>query len=709
MVNGTIKVRRENHALEGIGNVCVSNGREIVQTNTDGTYALPQQSEDRFVFVTVPAGYAAVGNFYVDLTTSDAFDFELREDSESQASEFSFVQVTDIHMSLEGRSLTSDLIDDWAEIDRDVGNRARFIVATGDLTNRGTPEEFASYVEAVKTSRLPIYHCIGNHDDNDPDALGDHFMDVLGPTYYAFDYGPVHFVAYDGVRNSWGRPNHQDEWLRADLDLHRERPVVFLVHFPWGISFYDAFVDDDIIASLSGHWHSTRSFRHGNTMHYNTPTLCFGGIDQSPRAYRLCTFRDGQLETEIRALDHSGDFAGISFEPDNKAGEVIVSGGALPEPGGDWSLYHGDVGRTGAVVSGPAPPLIPAWKVSTGGGLHCGSPVVADGMVVIGTQQENGPDIGSLVALDARDGTLCWRYDTEGSIKLSPALDRGRVFGVNITGKVVALNAQDGTLDWTYQLGDYSERWVYMAPLVYAERLYVGMSSHFVALDQDTGKVVWLRDDLGTRDWIASFPSPAAWNDYVVIGFYGQPMNLMVVNAATGKTVWENSEDKAFRVTASPVVGQDGTLYTVSGRTQIRAFEIETGRVKWDTSLEHTRCMATLALADGRLYVPSGDGTLQALDAESGRVIWTQTVGEGLASYTPYVRGGPGAVASPVVVGNTVYAGAADGVLHAFDAETGEQVWQHDFGIPTLSTPAVSGSGLWTGTCDGYLHAFSSI
>ncbi|MBT4889196.1 MAG: PQQ-binding-like beta-propeller repeat protein [Candidatus Latescibacteria bacterium] len=48
-----------------------------------------------------------------------------------------------------------------------------------------------------------------------------------------------------------------------------------------------------------------------------------------------------------------------------------------------------------------------------------------------------------------------------------------------------------------------------------------------------------------------------------------------------------------------------------------------------------------------------------------------------------------------------------DLVLHAFDAETGEQVWQHNFETPTLSAPAVSGTGLWTGTCDGYLHAFS--
>ncbi|MCZ6636044.1 MAG: PQQ-binding-like beta-propeller repeat protein [bacterium] len=709
MIEGTVGIRKQDGALEGVGGVCVSNGREVVQTEADGSYRLPRQPEDRFVFVTVPAGYEAAVSFYVDLTQSESFDFELRENLESQASEFSFVQVTDIHMSLEGRSITADLVADLDQIHQEVGDQVRFIVATGDLTNRGKPEEFKAYTEAVATSRLPIYHCIGNHDDNDPDALGDHFMDVLGPTYYTFDYGPVHFVAYDGVRHSWPGPDHQADWLRADLDLHRGRAVVFLVHFPWGISFYQTFREDEIIASLSGHWHCTRVFQDGGTVHYNSPTLCFGGIDQSPRAYRLCTFRDGRLETEVRALDHTGAFSGISYRADaaNRVGEVIRWDGETPEPGEDWPLFHGDAGRTGAIASGPVPPLTSAWKAGTGGGLHCGSPVMADGQVVIGTQDEDRPNSGSLVALDAREGALRWRYEAGGSIKLAPAFEDGRVFAVTVTGQVMALDAADGTGLWTYQLGDFSERWVYMAPLAWKGRLYVGMSSHFVALDQDTGTVVWMRDDLGKTDWIASFPSPAAWDAYVVIGFYGQPTNLVVVDAATGRTVWANDEDKSFRVTASPVVGADGTIYAVSGRTQVRAFEAETGRVEWDASLDQTRCMATPALAEDRLFVPSGDGVLHALDTASGQVLWTWEVGESLASYTPYVRGGHGALVSPVVVGQTVYVGAADGVLYALDIETGQAVWQHDFGVPTLSSPAVSGSGLWTGTCDGFVHAFS--
>ncbi|MBT4889197.1 MAG: hypothetical protein HOH77_04965 [Candidatus Latescibacteria bacterium] len=48
MIHGTVKVRSLNGDLAGIENICMSNGRDIVQTSTDGSYTLPQQPEDRF-------------------------------------------------------------------------------------------------------------------------------------------------------------------------------------------------------------------------------------------------------------------------------------------------------------------------------------------------------------------------------------------------------------------------------------------------------------------------------------------------------------------------------------------------------------------------------------------------------------------------------------------------------------------------------------
>src|SRR5690606_23794198 len=119
-------------------------------------------------------------------------------------------------------------------------------------------------------------------------------------------------------------------------------PTVFLNHFPLGTRFYGDLAGFPIIATLSGHWHSSRVYQEGDTVHYNTPTLCFGGIDQSPRGYRLCSYRNGALRTEWRALGVKGDFKGIGARPhpENVAGRVTLLGGAAPRAAaGGWPLF----------------------------------------------------------------------------------------------------------------------------------------------------------------------------------------------------------------------------------------------------------------------------------------------------------------------------------------------------------------------------------
>ena len=74
----------------------------------------------------------------------------------------------------------------------------------------------------------------------------------------------------------------------------------------------------------------------------------------------------------------------------------------------------------------------------------------------------------------------------------------------------LALDADSGEEEGRYQIGDASRRWVYSSPLAWGGRVYTGVSSHFVALNQESGAVVWQRDDLGPDDWISSYASPAA-------------------------------------------------------------------------------------------------------------------------------------------------------------------------------------------------------
>lgn len=701
MIQGRIAVTGVGAPSWDASGILVSNGREVTTTTAGGSFELPRAPEDRFVTVTTPAGFDSDGPSYQRLTASSRYDFQLRVDAARGADTFSFVHITDIHLG--GHATAAEFREDLDRIYDEVGDETAFVAATGDLTELGTREAFAEYLEAVEGYPLPIYPGIGNHDDGDSVALGDHFNDALGPVYYSFDYGPVHFVVYDGVGHTWRVPDHQEAWVRANLDaVPSETPVVFFLHYPWGDTFYNRFRDDRVIASLSGHWHCCRVFRDGQMTHYNTPPLCFGGLDQSPGAFRFCTYRDGEVTSTILNSRRSV-FSGTSFRPELSSPESFCAG---PEPSSSWLQFRGDARRTGCTDSGPAPPLELGWKASAGGGIHLGSPVLTDGTLILGTQNEDVPESACVTALDATDGSIQWRRTVENSIKLSPAVHNDLCYVVTVTGEVSALSVATGEPAWNYALGNESERWVYSAPLVYDGLLYLGMSPHFACLDPGSGEVVWVRDDFGDRDWVASYPSPAGFEDAVVIAFHGVETNLVVVEKDTGKSVWENEEHKTFRISTTPVVAPDGSIYVVSGATLVRAFDVRTGTVLWKSDLSRTRCVASPALDGDRLYVPTGDGTLHALDPASGGEMWSWESGEGLASFNPYLRGGKGQCSSPLVVDDVVYFGSTDGHLYALDAASGNELWSHDLQVPSMSSPVVSGEGLWLASCNGMIHAF---
>ncbi len=691
----------------GVSGVSVSNGRKVVQTDAHGRFRLPRHVEDSFVFITVPCGYRAADEFYLDLKETNSFDFVLKHHPESDCTSFSFVHITDLHISIDRRAFARHLKEDLAQIQQEVGDRSRFIVASGDLTAGGRREEFDAYLAAVSTSRLPVYHAPGNHDD-DAEIQGVNFMSFLGPLYYSFDYGPLHFVVYDGEGEFRHDNSIQNRWLHADLEMQPPtRPVIIINHFPWGIEFYNQWKSYPIIATLSGHWHSSRLYVDEQTTHYNTPSLGFGGIDGSPRGYRLFTYQQGALKTESRALVPSKIFRGITFRPHphNVLGVVHRFANTKPEPGIDWPLFHGNALRTGSTTTGPQPPLSLAWRAGTGGAIHMASPVVADGSIFQPTKNEDTRSGNGLLALDAKEGTSRWCHSTDTSIKHAAAYNNGRLFAVTTTGQVLALSAQTGKLLWTYQLGHASQRWIYSSPLAASGRVYIGVSSHFVALSQESGEVIWHRDDFGENDFLGSYASPSAYCNYVVVAFYTQPTNIAVLEAATGKTVWAKSEGKPYHMYSTPVIEKNGTVHTISGST-VRAFDLENGKLKWEISLTPNRIHATPALAQDRLFVATGAGTLHALDARNGAEIWRWEASGNRAIFTPYVRQGRVTLASPVVAGGNLYMGSADGRLYALDTTAGTCIWQHNLDVPLCAAPAISGNGLWIGGSDGFIYAF---
>jgi len=147
-----------------------------------------------------------------------------------------------------------------------------------------------------------------------------------------------------------------------------------------------------------------------------------------------------------------------------------------------------------------------AWTFSTG---------VARGqeeapLVVNGTMYLMAPFPNKVFALDATTGELKWIYEpnedrgAQGEaccdvVTRGIGYDNGKIFVATLDGHAVALDASSGKELWVTQIGEVSKgETITMAPLVVKGKILIGNSGGemgvrgwILALDEDTGKIVW--------------------------------------------------------------------------------------------------------------------------------------------------------------------------------------------------------------------------
>ena len=108
--------------------------------------------------------------------------------------EFSFVQVTDIHVS-EDADNPATFAKDIEDINA-LPKAPSFVIATGDLVNTGSHmPSHALYLEAAKAFQMPYCDVVGNHDVYL--STVEKYGELHGPDYYSFDLGGRHFIALD--------------------------------------------------------------------------------------------------------------------------------------------------------------------------------------------------------------------------------------------------------------------------------------------------------------------------------------------------------------------------------------------------------------------------------------------------------------------------------------------------------------------------------
>ena len=233
----------------------------------------------------------------------------------------------------------------------------------------------------------------------------------------------------------------------------------------------------------------------------------------------------------------------------------------------DWPTYMHDNARSGITAEelalplslhwqmAPPTPHRPAWPGPQEGSGEKQKMVFDDSFatVVVGDTVYFGSSVDfSVRAVDAVTGKVRWRFPTGGAIRLAPTVNQGRAHVGSDDGYAYCLAAQDGSLIWKVRCGPGPRR----------------LLGHGRLLSP------WpVRTSVVVRDGKAFFGGGV---------FMMDGMHLRAVDAATGASIWHNSNPVASAYTAQGYWLLAGDhLISPSGRSTPFFFSARTGTISY--------------------------------------------------------------------------------------------------------------------------------
>ncbi len=286
------------------------------------------------------------------------------------------------------------------------------------------------------------------------------------------------------------------------------------------------------------------------------------------------------------------------------ASQPVVSGGFL---------YVGTT--TGLLVAMDAQTGVEKWHYQSRGPIEQ-APIATSDLVICSNEADQ------VFAVDAVTGKFKWQFKSETPEEYTlrghagVALDNDLIYTGFANGTMVALRKDTGSVAWSTSLKGDAVRFVDVdaTPLVMGDKVYGTSSSGGVfALDKTTGLVRWRIPfydvalpsssgnvggitsdgktlyvsvaDLGTyaidlngnvvwrvgaRDG-GEPAAPVIWNDLLLYSLAGD--GLFLANRKTGETV--EYFDPGDGISAAPTVTASGSLYVMSNRGIVYAFDLE--------------------------------------------------------------------------------------------------------------------------------------
>ncbi|MFH2049606.1 MAG: PQQ-binding-like beta-propeller repeat protein [bacterium] len=597
---------------------------------------------------------------------------------------FNFAWISDSHV---GAGFTESGLQTVIQNINQSDEKLRFVIHTGDLTEKGLNTEINQYFSYMGACNVPVYSIPGNHDTKWTESGMETFKSRNNETtHFAFDYNGYHFVGLNSGIAMRGGGGYIDpaelSWLKENLDgIPEYTPVIACVHHPadaGGIynnwKLLDLLKNYHTVFLLVGHGHSNRYYdfeKLPGAMGLDTYSASSGYnvVRISKKDITVATHYTGtglanpwlttpyltEKQPEITFTDLvEFDKVTSSRSVNVHISETAISGryeinndtktGVLNGSNNDWSLTLPFSGMANGYHT------LTAWLKCANGQEYCRT---------IGYYIENGYPFCQ------------WKYHTDSEIISSPAYDEKNAYFGTIDGKIYALSKEDGSEAWPpIQTG----KTIFSSPYVYDGILYIGSSNGLLyAVSADSGKVLWTYDNSGT-----AILSAITGADTLI--YFAANSKMIAIHAKTGKNIW--NFNAGGTIECRPAIQGDRIIFG-SWDTRLYCLNRFNGLLNWrwyeQSSFYYAPAACWPVATANKVFIADPARYLTAIDINTGATIWKSKAPETWESIGISERK------------DQVYVRSLDGNLYAFSTISNSQQleWSAAVGYGWDSTPSM--------------------
>lgn len=234
--------------------------------------------------------------------------------------------------------------------------------------------------------------------------------------------------------------------------------------------------------------------------------------------------------------------------------------------------------------------------------------------------------------------------------------------------------------------------------VVDGKRVYaVFGTGDIISFDME-GKRVWARNLGVPSNHYGHSSSLSIWNGKLLVQYdTSAGGRMLALNSSSGETVWDISRSNMISWSSPMLLEKDGKIQVVTTSDPLVAgYDLDSGEELWTASVLMGEVAPSAACFDGVVYATNEYAITVALDpSANGQILWETD--EYLSE-----------VSSPVAYKGILFLATSYGVLVAYDAKTGENIWEKQFDGGFYSSPMIAEDKLYIADMEGVMHILNA-